>query len=77
MACIFSLKIMPLEEEEVYDFVLGCTENTALIDLFKKNDMKKSLPPSINFILPNTMKIKALLLSYFFCFSFLLSTIII
>ena len=29
--------------EEVYDFVLGCAENTTLIDLFKKTDTKKLL----------------------------------
>lgn len=33
----FFLENYALEEEQVYDFVLGCSENTALIDLFKKN----------------------------------------
>ena len=33
----FFLENYALEEEEVYDFILGCAENTALIDLFKKN----------------------------------------
>ena len=33
----FFLENYALEEEEIYDFVLGCAENTALIDLFKKN----------------------------------------
>ena len=33
----FFLENYALEEEQVYDFVLGCSENKALIDLFKKN----------------------------------------
>ena len=69
MACIFSRKLC-LRRGRGYDFILGCAENTALIDLFNKIDTKKSLPPSINFIPPNTMQIKVLLLSLFFCFSF-------
>ena len=36
MAFIFLKKTRALKQREVYDFVLGCSENSQLIDYYKK-----------------------------------------
>jgi len=36
-----------LEQEEIYDFVLGCSENSKLIDFYQK-DMHEQVVKSFN-----------------------------
>ncbi len=43
MGFTFFTENYQLTTEEIYDFVLGCSENTALIEQFKKNRHEEAI----------------------------------